>query len=327
MRDLRQSLILHTFLLCCLSTALFSFSKEARYSSLDSQTEEVVKIKEEAFFKQADCYIYKQQKPFHHLQADEIKTNLDNGLLDSFATPRGFFIASNDRPIHYKARKGTWWKKKRKLHLKESVAAHMDDSRLVSQEMIYFFDEDKIVGKKDVRTKTISEKNGDRIFVNSDTLIAWPGRNEFYYEGNVTGELKREKPYEPGMEFRSDKLNLFVKQLEAKMAGNVHINKKNFKAYSQKGRIFLKNYNKRLKYFVLNDDVKVIQKIKTGPSSIQRRGFSERLEGIMSEDKYVLTGSPKVHQGNDIIRGTRIVLQDNNSVIMVDDSNINFSIR
>ena len=37
--------------------------------------------------------------------------------------------------------------------------------------------------------------------------------------------------------------------------------------------------------------------------SLERRAFAEKLECIMSENKILLTGNPKVFQKNDVIRG------------------------
>ena len=60
---------------------------------------------------------------------------------------------------------------------------------------------------------------------------------------------------------------------------------------SLKGEIFLENHNKKLKYFVLYDDIKLTEKIRSsGGVMIDREAYAQKLEGIASEDKIILTG-------------------------------------
>src|SRR5690606_7602443 len=113
--------------------------------------------------------------------------------------------------------------------------------------------------------------------------------------------------------------------------GNVELRKQEVTAQSKRGEIFLENYNKKLKYYVLYDDVKVSEKVKvpspSGPRSYVRRALSEKLEGIVAEDKVILTGYPRVFQEKDVIKGNRIILRENNEVVEVDDANTNFILR
>ena len=104
------------------------------------------------------------------------------------------------------------------------------------------------------------------------------------------------------------------------------------RANAIRGEIFLENYNKKLKYYALYDDVKVVEKIpviKKGESRktfIERRAYAEKLEGFVKEGKIVLTGYPKVLQENDVIKGNVITLLKSNEVIEVDDSSSSFII-
>src|SRR5690606_36667393 len=134
----------------------------------------------------------------------------------------------------------------------------------------------------------------------------------------------RQRACEENIHFSSDDLYSYEALLKIELLGNVLVRRPGMVSTSLKGEIFLENYNKKLKYFVLYDDVKVTEKLKLeGGRVVERRAFGEQLEGIMSEDKITLTGSPKVFPVKDIIKGNVIVLRENNEVVEVDDANSN----
>jgi lipopolysaccharide export system protein LptA len=53
---------------------------------------------------------------------------------------------------------------------------------------------------------------------------------------------------------------------------------------------------------------------------IERKAFAERLEGFGREEKMILSGAPRVEQGNDVIKGYRITVRENTDLIEVDDA-------
>src|SRR5665647_2877221 len=89
---------------------------------------------------------------------------------------------------------------------------------------------------------------------------------------------------------------------------------------SGKADITLENYNKSLKYFVLNDDVKVTETVHTPQGVQQRKAFSERLEGFGREQRMILSGAPRVEMGTDVVRGYRITIREDIDLIEVDDA-------
>ena len=115
-------------------------------------------------------------------------------------------------------------------------------------------------------------------------------------------------------------MNLDGEKSFAYLEGGVRIVREGYDITAGKAEMFLDNYNKSLKYFVLNDDVKVSEKID-GPEGHQmRRAFSERLEGFGKEQKMVLTGAPRVEMGKDVIKGYRITIRENVDLVEVDDA-------
>ncbi|OFZ68803.1 MAG: hypothetical protein A2451_14970 [Bdellovibrionales bacterium RIFOXYC2_FULL_39_8] len=110
--------------------------------------------------------------------------------------------------------------------------------------------------------------------------------------------------------------------------GDVYLKKQEVEAWGRRGEIFLENYNKKLKYFVLYDDIKLEETLTVGKDTLlTRKAFGEKLEGIMSEGLLFLTGYPRVFQGKDVIKGNRIILRQNNQIVEVDDANTNFHVK
>jgi lipopolysaccharide export system protein LptA len=62
-------------------------------------------------------------------------------------------------------------------------------------------------------------------------------------------------------------------------------------------------------------------------SSTVRRAYSERLEGFGQEQKMILSGAPRVEQGEDVIKGYRITIRQNIDLIEVDDSMSDMQIK
>ena len=134
--------------------------------------------------------------------------------------------------------------------------------------------------------------------------------------------------YEEGIDFSSQELMAMMKKSVVELKGDVFLKKQQLNARSLRAEIFLENYNQKLKYYALSDDVKVVEKVAIGDGKfITRKAFAEKLEGYAQEKKIILTGYPKVYQQEDIIKGNKITMIENNEVIEVDDSSSSFNIK
>ena len=92
--------------------------------------------------------------------------------------------------------------------------------------------------------------------------------------------------------------------------------------------IFLENFNKKLKYYALYDDVRLEEKLRLDSGVYQtRRAFAEKLEAHQGTGKLILTGAPRVEQGSDIIKGYQITLRQAVEMIEVDDSQSSFKLK
>ncbi len=88
------------------------------------------------------------------------------------------------------------------------------------------------------------------------------------------------------------------------LSDNVYLERNNYNLRAQRADIYLENFNKKLKYYVLYDDIKLVEELTLPNGTKQtRKAYSEKLEGYMSQGKIVLTGAPSVEQGDDLIKG------------------------
>jgi lipopolysaccharide export system protein LptA len=126
----------------------------------------------------------------------------------------------------------------------------------------------------------------------------------------------------------ADELVADLEQSVINLIGSVQINRLNSKVLAKRAEIWLENYNKKLKYYELNDDIRLYEKFKDKAGrTIERKGFAEKLEGISSEKITILSGAPRVLQGKDIIKGTKIILREDSDLVEVEDSNTRFSLE
>ena len=159
-------------------------------------------------------------------------------------------------------------------------------------------------------------------------MRSYPKRKLSYLVGGVKGDLQRMRKYEGSTKFSSQQMELNGVEGRATLDGDVQLSRQNYFITGGKADIFFENYNKSLKYFVMNDDVKVTEKMTSpqGENSV-RRAYSERLEGFGQEQKMVLSGAPRVEQGQDVIKGYRITIRQNIDLIEVDDSMSDMQIK
>lgn len=283
----------------------------------------------ESYFTDVNYYVFDNGKSSLQLDAKELTVNSLTERV-GFLSPIGVVFTDRGEPVYYSAKRGVLVQKSNILTLTEEVRLRLDNSTLDSDNLIYDLKNDKINGNGSVRTTSRSIDGQDVIKVESNRVIAWPRQQKSTYLGNVKGKIERPKVYEENVDFRSEKMSLDMVKSLVNLNGNVYFKKQQLRAHSRRGEIFLENYNKRLKYFVLYDDVKVVEKVMLeglNSSSFDRKAFSEKLEGMMSEGRIILTGYPKVFQQGDVIKGNRITLRENNEIVEVDDANTSFHLK
>ena len=283
----------------------------------------------ESYFEQALFYIWDNSKPVLKLKTYEF---VSNNVTDRvhFLNPSGT-VFSSEEDIAYSGKKGIFNPKEKILHLFENVKIEATDFVFESDKIDYFLNTDRLEAFGKVKTRSFFPKTLDKITVFSESLLGFPRQRIATYYGNAHGFVEKNKAYEQGISFRSKTLKLNINKGKVDLDQDVSIKHQSLTASSDRGEIFLENFNKSFKYFVLYNNVKLVEFITVGigkeKKSFERRAFSEKLESIMSENKVLLTGNPKVFQQNDIVRGNIITLRENSETIEVEHANTNFQLN
>ncbi len=316
------------FVLVSISLITFSFTQNwdtGAFKDFDN-LDETAKNTQETYFKKVDYFLLKESKPHFALNAVELVTN-NSSKKTFFFTPDGHVFLENGEKVFYKGDRGIYDQNIEKLVLNGNVDVKTGDTTANSDQMIYQSLEDRVHLIGNVKTKMYYPEEKDWIFLDSEEAFMWPQARKSKYSGNVVGKIKRLRVYEDSLFFWSNELFMDMNTNKADLYGDVRMKKANLNASSRRGEIFLENYNKKVQYYALYDDVKLNELIVQDGKKITRKAFSEKLEGLPSEDRVILTGYPKVYQLNDVIKGNKIVLRQSTEVVEVDDANTKFKVE
>jgi lipopolysaccharide export system protein LptA len=273
---------------------------------------------------------------YFHLKNGAPELSLHAERMDSvgedyanFVIPKGIFsLTESKKTVKYEASLGEYQKNKKVLTLSEKVKLETDSEKYRGDEIKYHIGQDLIVGKGNIHLEGLDPKTRDQIKVYADSIRSYPKRKLSYLTGGVKGEVQRLRKYEGTTKFQSRQMELNGSEGKATLDGDVQLSRQNYLVTGGKADIFFENYNKSLKYFVMNDDVKMTETMTSprGENTV-RRAYSERLEGFGQEQKMVLSGAPRVEQGSDVIKGYRITIRQNIDLIEVDDSMSDMQIK
>lgn len=293
--------------------------------SLNRKKNQKVKTVERAFFKKVHYFKSENLKPSFELKSRELEI-IDNRFLD-FKEPSGAFLSSS-KNVRYKANKGKLDNKAKKLNLYGEVQVSDKNSDYISDELFYNGAKEILIAQGGVSSQVIDEKTSDIIKIKSQKLTSYLRLNKLSLVGDVEGRVIRKRRYEGNLKFRSDEATLNSLESRLNLTKSVKINRNNYNLTAGSAEIFLENFNKKLKYYALYDDVKLEEKLKLRSGKTQmRRAFAEKLEGHQRTGKIILTGAPRVEQGRDIIKGYQITLRENVELVEVDDSQSSFSLK
>jgi lipopolysaccharide export system protein LptA len=286
------------------------------------------KSSQSSHFSEIHFFATKSGRP--HLELSATETEWDPDLaMQIHENPNGIIVDDHSKKLYYSADSGLVNEKvPREILLKSRVRLRSEDSKINADEMQFLFKNEFFIAKGNVESDHRPDSGNEKILIKSDKLEYRHGQRVGIYSGNVRGEVKRKKAYETGVNFSSLEMRVDLNKSHVELKQNVTLRKQRLIASALHGEIFLENYNKKLKYYRLYDDVKVKETIllRNG-KTVERRAFAEKLEGFNQTDKIVLTGSPKVIQDKEIIKGNKISLTQNNEVIEVDDANSKFIIK
>lgn len=260
------------------------------------------------------------------LKAEDLKM-LQSGKL-VFISPNGTFFNS-DTEIDFTGLSGKYFPNKKFLSLSDSVVIKTQEgSSHSANKLIYNGKTNTIVASGDTKSEVINTSKQDRFTVFSDRVRSNLNKELIKFEGNVRANLIRNRNYEGKVYLAAQKMMLNRSESQAYFEGDVNLRRNKYYLHANKADLFLENFNKALKYYVLYDDIKLEEEIQLEDgTSVKRKAYSEKLEGYMRESKIVLSGAPRVEQGNDLIKGYQITLRENVELVEVDDSQTSFKIK
>lgn len=289
----------------------------SRYKRLD--------IVEKSYFKEVSYYKLEKGKESVELQSEFLDIT-DNYLL-KFKGPSGN-ISTEEKSYNYTAEQGVMNQKTKILNLSGGVRLSNKNSDYAFGELVYDGKKAIIYGKGNVAAQMVDQKTLDIIKIRAQELESRLNEEMLFMTGDVKGQLIRQRAYESGFKFSAEEMNLNSLESRMKLSKSVKLHRNNYYLQAENADIFLENFNKKLKYYELYDDVKLEEKLKlVGGKRQMRRAFAEKLEGHQRTGKIILTGAPRVEQGNDIIKGYQITLKENVELVEVDDSQSSFSLK
>lgn len=322
MRNKRSTTIVFSFFVITFLVVLLAVNIQIDIPN-DAPTLEVETI-ETTTFKGVRYYVLKEGLPSLSVIASNINIYGKDSV--DFFDPSGVLFADNDE-VDFKSLKGNYDFETEKLNLDGDVFLKNSKGSYNSDELLYEMAKKEIKAFGNVKSVFTDNETGDEMELYSTRMHAFENEERIKFTGNVKGELERKRKYETGYEFQAKSLDYLGKDSLMQLQGDVKILRKNYHLQSQKAEIFLENYNKKLKYYVMYDDIKLEEKLKLRAGSQMRRAFAEKLEGFMSDGRIVLSGAPRVEQGTDVIKGYQITLRENTEIVEVDDSQSSFRFK
>jgi LPS export ABC transporter protein LptC len=266
-----------------------------------------------------DYFHLKEGIPQMSLSAEKMRSQGEE--MAEFEAPRGVYnYQQKNKTIKYSAENGLYRKAKDALTLEGKVELSSAEANYYADKIRYFFKKDLILGNGNVKFEGDDLKSKDHVVIYSESMRANPNSQVTKFKGGVNGSMERKKRYEGKLTFSSQELLFQGVDSLAQLTGDVHMKRDTYNITAGKADVYLENFNKSLKYFVLNDDVKVTEKLNTPEGVQERKAFAERLEGFGREQKMVLSGAPRVEMGKDVIKGYRITIRENVDLVEVDDA-------
>ena len=331
---IRQYLLIYVFFTVC--GGLIFLSNLGHFKRFGSEHAPVIISNkpdqlEESFFKGVNYFSIEKSKPFLELKTNELSLSNTEGLVLSFNPIGTLYRYDKDNkpqePIIFQSKNSRVQLKKKNVYLDNDVEIKMAGTEISADNVSILDNGEQIEANENVKTVSTVQKTGDQILVSSNRAIYFPKKQFYEYRSNVSGKVLRKRVYEEGISFATNQLVFNVPESLISLAGKVSFKKDNLDVLANRGEVFLENYNKKLKYYALYDDVRLQESLSHNGKPLTRKAFAEKLEGISSEKKIVLTGFPKVFQLRDVIKGNRITIRENVETVEVDDANSSITIE
>lgn len=317
LRPIRSTIIISVFLVFNLGVLVTALSHLGKENWGQDSNEMMSKTPSE--MEVLEYFHLDEGKPSLSLAAD-FMTSLGEEEAH-FTNPRGLYAVGTDRKsLFYQGAEADYSKSKQRLRLSGNVKLDYKSTTYEGQKLTYYPGKDLVDGSGGVEVNHQVAKSGDRVKITATKMRARPKQEWAEFKGQVIGHTTPRLKFQPPIDFRAQEMEMLGANSEIRLRQDVFFQRGQMQVTSQKGEIFLENKNKKLKYFVLNDDVKVTEKLvdSTG-KPLTRKAWAERLEGF-GADRLVLSGAPRVEQEKDVVKGYRITLREKMEFLEVEDA-------
>ena len=262
----------------------------------------------------------KDQRQVLSLTANEMES-VDNEFAN-FTRPHGTYLSKDEtQPVTYQAEMAEYDSSDGVLNLLRQAKMDFGKSHYEADHITYMIKENIVIGIGEVKLDGYLEKTKEKIHIESGWMKAWTETKKSIFNPRVNGYLEPYNKQNPTIFFESNVLTLNSLENHINLLDDVKIKKGDVNLSSRKADIYTENKNKKLKYFVLNDDVKMKERfVAKNGEIIERRAFGERVEGFGSDESIHLTGAPRVEQGKDLLKGYKIILREKLEFIEVEDA-------
>lgn len=285
-----------------------------------------VEIIDESIFKDMIYYSLENNRKNINMTSDHLTIINEKSFF--FENTVGSFFDEKNKETQFETINGKYDSEKQVLSFEEGVELTTSDADYKADELLLDQKNQKLMAKGNVESHLRDLKTDDELKIKSTSMKSDLEKKITYFHGSVEGELKRKRRYEGGFDFSSEEMELNQPESLIKLSKGSKLHRNNYDVEAQKAEIFLENYNKRLKYYVLYDDIKFVEKLelKSGQTK-QRKAYAEKMEGFIAEAKIILSGAPRVEQDGDLLKGYQITLRENVEFVEVDDSQSSFQLN
>jgi len=324
MINLRSTLICSFFAVLTIVVILMAQdvkkNKEAYTDLLD------IDLVDESKFKNMTYYSLQKEKKNLTMKSEFLTIINQESFL--FESTKGEFFDKNGKSTVFETDKGEYDSEAKLLSFNEGVDLETDDAKYKADHLILNQVKETLEASGNVISNVKDLKTEDELNIVSNSMFSNLKTKISYFNGKVKGKLSRKRRYEGGFTFGSEKMELNQLESLIKLSKDVNLQRSNYDVEAQRAEIFLENYNKRLKYYVLYDDIKFVEKLdlKSGETRT-RKAYAEKMEGFIAEAKIILSGAPRVEQDGDLLKGYQITLRENVEFVEVDDSQSNFQLK
>lgn len=285
-----------------------------------------VEMVEESIFEGMDYFTLDEGRKVISMKAETLRIIGQRDLY--FTSPDGTLYNDDGDEIAYTAREGEFKDLKKELFLEGDVKLTAKEGSYDANSLYYNGSKDFLEARGNIQANLVDTSTKDRLKITSNYMSSWLNEERSLFIGDVEGKLSRKRAYEGNFTFESDRMELNRAKSLITLNNNVFLERNNYNLRAQRAEIFLENFNKKLKYYVLYDDIKLVEELELPNGNVQtRRAFSEKLEGFMSQGKVVLTGAPSVEQGSDLIKGYQITLRENVELVEVEEAQSSFKLK